>query len=125
MQNEAERVGSTTLSRALTASLGRLTELRKAEPVRENLPVPVKYLAPAPVEPSVTKKQLVNHLLALETIFPGKALTEAQSTVRYQLFYDALQRQTAPAVDLAFKRYRESPSEFMPTPGQILALCKR
>ncbi len=125
MQNEAERVGSTTLSRALTASLGRLTELRKVEPARENLPVPVKSLPPAPIEPLVTKKQLVNHLLALETIFPGKLLTQAQAEVRYQLFFDALRRQTGSVVDLAFKRYRESPSEFMPTPGQILALCKR
>jgi hypothetical protein len=123
----APRVGLTTPSAALAISLKRLEELRKNPP---QLPEPerklslVPYTAPPPKK-TITREQMVKHLLTLDVIFPSQHLSADQMTLRFHTFYADLKGLSDDELAYACERYRKDPgNKFFPTPGMLLALAK-
>lgn len=128
MDQEENRVGLTTPSAALAASLRKLEEARKTPAQREPLDRPALAVVPykaKPAKQTISREQMVRHLLSLDVIFPSQHLSPDQMTLRFQIFFDDLRGLSESELGMACERYRRDPeNKFFPTPGALLALSK-
>lgn len=113
-------------AKPLNTHLQRLSALRAAIPVGERSTLPaIRVLPSPPPEPPATAEEFIREMIKLDVTYPFPTLTMEEKSARNQVFRADLKHLPLWKLSKACQRYRQSTEKFHPTPGQLLALCRR